>query len=330
MVRYLLRRILAGIPVLFLVSLIVFGIGCLVPGDLPALILGPDAAAEDILALRERLGLDLSLFERYTQWFRGVLRLDLGESFAGGLPVAGIVADRMGPTFSLALFSLLFSILIAIPLGTVAAFRKGQPVDLFCSFISLAGVSVPGFLLGLFLILIFAVRLRWFPAALYVPPSAGLAAHLHSIALPGIALILMYTALLARITRSSLANVLDSDYVRAARSKGAGELILALRHALPNILPPLFSVLGQGFIGALTGAVVLESVFGIPGIGALAASSIGRRDLPVIQAIVLLFVLINQGLNLVIDFLCALVDPRIRIVSGSEARIAAAGDTETG
>jgi peptide/nickel transport system permease protein len=328
MVKYLVHRVLACFPVLFLVSVIVFGIGCLIPGDIPAMILGPDAAAEDVLALRERMGLDLGLYQRYARWLGGVLRLDLGESFAGGLPVAEIIAGRMGPTFSLALFSLLLSVLVAVPLGTVAAFRRGGPADLVCSFITLAGVSVPGFLLGLFLILIFAVKLRWFPAALYVPPSAGFLAHLHSIALPGIALTLMYTALLARITRSSLADVLDGDYVRSARSKGAGELILALRHALPNILPPVLSVLGQGFIGTLTGAAVLESVFGIPGIGALAASSIARRDLPVIQAIVLLFVLINQGLNLGIDFLCALVDPRIRIGPGSLT--AAAENREAG
>jgi peptide/nickel transport system permease protein len=324
MVQYLIHRILACLPVLFLVSVIVFGIGCLVPGDIPALILGPDAAAEDVLALRERMGLDLSLHERYVRWFRGVLRLDLGESFAGGFPVAGIIADRIGPTVSLALFSLLLSVLIAVPLGITAAFRRGRLADLVCSVVTLTGVSVPGFLLGLFLILVFAVKLRWFPAALYIPPSAGIAAHLRSIALPGIALALVYAALLARIIRSSLADVLDGDYIRAARSKGAGAVILALRHALPNILPPVLSVLGQGFIGALTGAAVLESVFGIPGIGALAASSISRRDLPVIQAIVLLFVLINQGLNLAIDFLCALVDPRIRIAAGPGSRIAAA------
>ncbi|MDR3148125.1 MAG: ABC transporter permease [Treponema sp.] len=317
MATYLVRRICACVPVLLLVSVFVFGIGCLVPGDLPALILGPEAAAEDILALRERMGLDRGIGERYVAWLAGLLRLDLGDSFANGLPVTRVLAGRMGPTFSLALFSLLLSVLIAVPLGTVAALRRGRLADLVCSVIALAGVSVPGFLLGLFLILVFAVKLRWFPVALYVPPQAGLAAHLHSIALPGIALALMYAALLARIIRSSLAGALEGDYVRAARSKGADEWVLALRHALPNILPPVLSVLGQGFIGALTGAAALESLFGIPGMGALAASSIGRRDLPVIQALVLLFVLVNQGLNLLIDLLCALLDPRIRLLPDS-------------
>jgi peptide/nickel transport system permease protein len=278
-------------------------------------ILGPEAAPEDILALRERMGLDRSLPARYAHWLGGVVRLDLGLS-SNGLPVAELLALRMGPTVSLALFSLALSVLIAIPLGMAAALRKGRLADLACSLGALAGVSVPSFLLGLLLILVFAVKLRWFPAAGYVPPSAGLRAHLYSIALPGFALALMYAALLMRVTRASLLGILGSDYIRAARSKGAGELPLALRHALPNALPPVLTVLGQGFIGALTGAAVLESVFGIPGIGALTVASISRRDLPVIQAVVLLFALINQGLNLVVDLLCALADPRIRIIPG--------------
>jgi peptide/nickel transport system permease protein len=316
MAKYLVHRVLSCVPVLFFASALVFGIGCLVPGDLPALILGPEAAAEDILALRERMGLDRSIPGRYVRWLAGVLRLDLGDSTANGLPVAGLLAGRLGPTFSLALFSLLLSVLIAVPLGLVAALRRGRFADLVCSVAVLAGASVPAFLLGLFLILVFAVGLGWFPVALYVPPSAGLAAHLRSIALPGFALALAYAALLARIIRSSLVRALDGDYVRTARSKGAGEWTAALRHAFPNILPPVLSVLGQGFIGVLTGAAALESLFGIPGLGALAASSISRRDLPVIQAVVLLFVLVNQGLNLAIDLLCALADPRIRLFPG--------------
>jgi peptide/nickel transport system permease protein len=310
---YLARRILGCLPVLFLVSVLVFGIGALVPGDRAAAILGPEAAPEDILALRARMGLDRSFPLRYVQWLGGLVRLDLGTS-STGLPVRELLALRMGPTFSLALFSLVLSVLIALPLGIAAALRRGRLADLACSLGALAGVSVPGFLLGLLLILVFALKLRWFPAAGYAPPSAGLGAHLYSIALPGLALALIYAALLMRITRASLLAVLDSDYARAARSRGAGELLLALRHALPNALPPLLSVLGQGFIGALTGAAVLEALFGIPGIGALTAASISRRDLPVIQAVVLLFALINQGLNLALDLLCALADPRIRIV----------------
>ena len=309
--RYLGRRLLALFPVLILVSLAVFCLGALLPGDSAAALLGPDAAPEDILLQRRRMGLDLGLARRYLHWISALLRGDLGISTGNGLPVAALLVDRAAPTFSLALFSLILSILIAVPLGAAAALRKGSPADLACSLAALGGVSVPGFLLGLFLILVFAVGLRWFPAAGYAPPAAGFLAHLRSIALPGIALALMYAALLMRVIRSSLAETLGRDYIRFAKSKGAGEIALTLRHALPNTLAPVLSVLGQGFIGVLSGAAVVESVFGIPGVGALTASSIARRDLPVIQAVALLCALLNQGLNLLTDFLIFLSDPRL-------------------
>jgi peptide/nickel transport system permease protein len=304
------------LPVLVLLSLAVFCLGALLPGDSAAALLGSDASPEDILLQRRRMGLDLGLGRRYLRWIAALCRGDLGLSTGNGLPVAELLAERAGPTFSLAFFSLVLSLLIALPLGATAALRKGRAADLACSIAALGGVSIPGFLLGLFLILVFAVGLRWFPAAGYVPPSAGLAAHLRSISLPGTALALMYAALLMRVIRSSLAEALGQDYVRFARSKGAGEILLSFRHALPNTLTPVLSVLGQGFIGALSGAAVVESVFGIPGIGALVASSIARRDLPVIQAAVLLCALLNQGINLLTDLLIFLADPRLNLDSG--------------
>ncbi|MDR2747729.1 MAG: ABC transporter permease [Treponema sp.] len=314
--RYLGRRLLSFFPALILVSLAVFCLGALLPGDSAAALLGPDASPEDILFQRRRMGLDDSLIQRYLRWIAGLLRGDLGLSTGNGLPVAELLADRAAPTFSLALFSLILSAAIAVPLGAAAALRKGRAADLACSLAALGGVSVPGFLLGLFLILVFAVGLRWFPAAGYVPLSAGFLAHLRSITLPGAALALMYAALLMRVIRSSLAETLGRDYVRFARSKGAGELVLVFRHALPNALAPILTVLCQGFIGALSGAAVVESVFGIPGIGALTASSIARRDLPVIQAVALLCALLNQGLNLLTDLLHALADPRLNLEPG--------------
>jgi peptide/nickel transport system permease protein len=261
------------------------------------------------------MGLDLGLPQRYLRWVLALCRGDLGVSTGNGLPVAALLAERAAPTFSLALFSLALSLLIALPLGAAAALRKGRAADLVCSLAALGGVSVPGFLLGLFLILIFAVGLRWFPAAGYVPLAAGLSAHLRSITLPGLALSLMYAALLMRVIRASLAEVLGRDYVRFARSKGAGKILVAFRHALPNTLAPVLSVLAQGFIGALSGAAVVETVFGIPGIGALVASSIARRDLPVIQTVVLLCALLNQGINILTDLLTALADPRLNLNS---------------
>jgi peptide/nickel transport system permease protein len=313
---YLGRRFLSAVLVLILVSLGVFCLGALVPGDSAAALLGPDAAAADILAQRRLMGLDQGLFQRYLRWVLALCRGDLGISTGNGLPVAGLLADRLGPTFSLAFFSLVLSLLIAVPLGTTAALKRGSAADLLCSLAALGGISIPSFLLGLFLILVFAVVLRWFPAAGYVPLSGGWFAHFRSLALPAFALALMYGALLMRVIRSSLAEALGRDYIRFARSKGAGELLLALRHALPNVLAPVLSVLGQGFIGALSGAAVVESVFAIPGIGALTASSIARRDFPVIQAVVLLCVLLNQGINLLIDLLTALADPRIKLGPG--------------
>ncbi|MDR0400868.1 MAG: ABC transporter permease [Treponema sp.] len=314
--RYLGRRVLSLLPVLVLASLAVFCLGALVPGDAAAALLGPDAAAADLFAQRRVMGLDQSLPRRYLHWVLALCRGDLGLSTANGLPVAELLADRLAPTFSLAFFSLFLSILIAVPLGTAAALKRGGAADLVCSIAALGGVSIPSFLLGLFLILLFAVLLRWFPAAGYAPPSAGFPLHLRSITLPAFALALMYGALLMRVIRSSLAEILDRDYVRFARSKGAGELILALRHALPNALAPVLSILGQGFIGALSGAAVVESLFGIPGVGSLTASSIARRDLPVIQAVVLFCVVLNQGINLLVDLLTALADPRIKLGPG--------------
>jgi peptide/nickel transport system permease protein len=314
--RYLGRRLLAVFPALVLASLAVFCLGALLPGDAAAALLGPDAAPEDLLIQRQRMGLDLGPGRRYLRWIAGFLRGDFGISTGNGLPVAELLAGRAGATFSLAVFSLILSLVIAVPLGAAAALRKGGAADFACSLAALGGVSVPGFLLGLLLILVFAVELRWFPAAGYAPPAAGLPAHLRSITLPGLALALMYAALLMRVIRSSLAEALGRDYVRFAKSKGAGEGALVFRHALPNTLAPVLSVLGQGFIGALSGAAVVESVFGIPGIGALVASSVARRDLPVIQAAVLLCALLNQGLNLLIDVLIALADPRINLESG--------------
>jgi peptide/nickel transport system permease protein len=315
---YLGRRLLSVLPVLILVSLGVFGLGVLLPGDSAAALLGPDAAPEDLLAQRRLMGLDQSLPQRYLRWVFALCRGDLGLSTGNGLPVAGLLADRLGPTCSLAFFSLVLSLLIAVPLGTAAALKRGSPAGLVCSLAALGGISVPSFLLGLFLILVFAVTLRWFPAAGYVPLSSGLFAHLRSVTLPAFALALMYGALLMRVIRSGLAEALDRDYVRFARSKGAGELVLAFRHAFPNILAPVFSVLAQGFIGALSGAAVVESVFGIPGVGALTAASIARRDLPVIQAVVLFCVLLNQGLNLLADLFTALADPRIKLGPGRQ------------
>jgi peptide/nickel transport system permease protein len=306
-------RIAQLLPVLFTVSLVVFALGYLVPGDAAAVILGEGASPEDLAALRERMGLNGSPFYRYFRWLFRVLRGDLGFSALNGLEVRKLISGRLGPTAALAVYSLAVSVLIALPLGIAAARKKGKAADRALSVLALLGISVPGFILGLFLMILFGLQLRWFPVSGYRPLSAGFLPHIRSLTLPALSLGFMYAALLMRMTRSALLDTLGRDYIRTARAKGLGEFRLLLRHALPNALPPLVAVLAQNFAGLLAGAAVIEFLFGIPGIGSLAAASVGRRDLETLQAIVLLAALANTGLSLAADLLLSLIDPRLRL-----------------
>jgi peptide/nickel transport system permease protein len=311
--KYILKRLLSIIPVLLVVSVVIFSIGYLIPGDPAAMILGENATIEDIAALRSRMGLDDPPVARYLKWISNAFHGDLGTSVAQSTPVTKMIADHMAPTISLALYAMLISLVIALPLGMIAARKKGSLVDQGISVIALLGISLPSFLLGLFLISVFAIALRWFPVAGFKPLSAGLGPHLRSLTLPAIALGFMYSALMMRMTRASLLETLSSDYVRMARAKGVHEFFLVVKHALRNSLVPLLTVFGEGLIGALSGATVVETIFGIPGIGSLVVNSIGRRDFQVVQSVVLLIALVNVAVNLVIDLLFGLVDPRIRL-----------------
>jgi peptide/nickel transport system permease protein len=315
--KYIASRILSIIPVLFIVSVVIFGIGYLIPGDPAAMILGDNATQEDIIALRVRLGLDQPPIPRYLNWVVNICQGDLGVSVANSTPVSQMISEHMAPTVSLALYSMILALIISLPLGMLAARHKGMPADQGISVLALLGISLPSFLLGLFLMMFFAVKLRWFPVSGFKPLSAGLGAHLQSITLPAVALGFMYAALMMRMTRASLLETLASDYVRMAKAKGVSEFFLTAKHALRNALVPLLTVLGQSFIGALSGASVVESMFGIPGIGSLVVNSIGRRDFQVVQAVVLLIALINVVVNLIIDLLFGLVDPRIRLSGDS-------------
>ncbi|GHU93045.1 peptide ABC transporter [Spirochaetia bacterium] len=316
MKKYILKRLLSAIPVLFIVSLLVFSILYLIPGDPAAMILGENATPEDIAILRDRMGLDQAFIPRYLNWLGHIFQGDFGVSVAQSIPVSTMIADRLRPTLSLSLYSMIIALVIAIPLGMLGARRKGTALDHAVSMIALLGISLPSFLLGLFLILIFAVRFRWFPVAGFVPISAGIGAHIRSITLPAIALGFMYSAMLMRMTRASLLETLSSGYVRMAKAKGVPEFSLVTKHAFRNALVPILAVAGQGFVGVLSGAAVVESLFAVPGIGSLVVNSIGRRDYQVIQAVVLLIALINVVINLAVDLLYGLVDPRIRLVNG--------------
>jgi peptide/nickel transport system permease protein len=281
------------------------------------MILGDNATTEDIAALRLRMGLDEAPVPRYLKWVFNMLRGDFGVSVAQSTPVASMIASRLLPTLSLAFYAMIIALLIALPLGMTAARNRGAPVDQGISVFALLGISVPSFLLGLFFMMLFAIKLRWFPVSGFKPLSAGFIAHIRSITLPAAALGFMYSALIMRMTRASLLETLASDYIRMAKAKGVSELVLVAKHALRNALVPILAILGQSFIGALSGAAVVESMFGIPGIGSLVVSSIGRRDFQVVQGVVLLIALFNVAVNLVVDLLFGLADPRIRLSGDS-------------
>lgn len=313
MKKYIIKRLLAVIPVLFVVSLLIFSLVHLAPGSPAQAILGDQASIEDIERLTERMGLNEPLPVQYFRWLGDLFRGDLGVSYGSGEPVASLLKASFLPTVNLALYAMLISLGLALPLGMLAARFRGSAGDAAISVLSLAAISVPSFLVALGLMVLFCVRLRWFPLTGYVPWSGGALAHIRSITLPAVALGLMYAALIVRMTRSSMLEVLNSDFIRMARAKGVRETGLVGRHAFRNALVHILTVIGQSFIGAFSGAAVIETIFNIPGIGYLMVSSIGKRDYDVIQAIVLLIALINVLINLAVDLLYGLIDPRIRI-----------------
>lgn len=315
MKKYIINRILSIIPILFIVSVVVFSLIHLTPGDPAAAMLGAEATQEDVNALRETLGLNEPLITQYVKWIGNILQGDFGVSVASSVPVSEVLASRLMPTLNLALYAMIISLVIALPLGMIAARKRGTLIDQGISVLALCGISLPSFLLGLALMMGFAVKLRWFPVSGYVPWSEGIGAHIKSITLPAIALGFMYAALMMRMTRASMIEVLGSDYIKMAKAKGVKEVTLVGKHAFRNALVSVVTVIGASFIGALSGAAVVESVFGIPGIGSLIVTSIGRRDYEVIQAIVLLVAGINVVINLITDLFYGLIDPRIRVNS---------------
>lgn len=311
--RFIVKRVLSVIPVLFIVSVVIFSLVHLVPGDPAAAMLGDLATEADIAALRERMGLDRPLVQQYVVWIGNVLHGDFGVSVANNETVASMILSHVKPTISLAVYALLIAAAIAIPMGMIAAGHKGSAVDHVVTVVSLAGISLPSFLLGLFLMLLFAVKLRIFPASGYKDLSEGLIPHLRSLTLPAIALGFMNAALMMRMTRASMLEVLGSDYIRMAKAKGVRQAAIIAKHAFKNTLVTLITVFGQSMIQALSGAAVVESLFAIPGLGQLMVNSIGRRDYYVIQSIVLLIAVFNVLINMVIDILYGCVDPRVRV-----------------
>lgn len=310
---YLLRRLLATIPVMGVVVLVVFLILRLTPGDPAAVIAGDYASAEDIARIRERLGLDRPLLEQFLGWFAQILRGDLGISIFTNLPVTTLIAQRLEPTLLLTLTTILFSVVVAVPLGTLAAWRAGRLLDRCVMLFSVAGFSIPVFVLGYFLIYVLAMQLQLLPVQGYKSPfTDGLWPFLRHIILPTLTLSVIFIALIARMTRATVMDVLHEDYVRTARAKGQRELIVMTRHVLRNAAVPIVTVVGLGVALLLGGVVVTESVFNIPGLGRLVLDAVLKRDYPIIQGLIILFSFVYVIINLAIDLIYTVFDPRIR------------------
>ena len=313
MKRFIAKRIISVIPVLIIVSIVIFSLIHLVPGDPATAMLGDLATEEDIAALRIRMGLDKPLIEQYFIWIGNIFHGDFGMSVVNNETVGSLIINHIRPTISLAIYALVIAAVIAIPLGMIASRKKGSVIDHVVSVISLAGISLPSFLLGLFLMLLFSVKFRIFPVSGYKEISEGFLEHIRSLTLPAIALGFMNAALMMRMTRASMLEVLGSDYIKMAKAKGVKEFSLLTKHAFKNTLVTLITIFGQSIVQALSGAAVVESLFAVPGLGQLMVNSIGRRDYYVIQAIVLLIAVINVVINMIIDILYGFVDPRVRV-----------------
>lgn len=313
MLIYILKRIVSLIPVLFIVSLTIFLIMHLTPGDPASYILGNEATSEQINELREQLGLNKPIIEQYIQWIGGIFQGDLGVSYFMNQPVLTTIFNHIAPTFSLAVLAQIIAILISIPLGIIAAIKRGTAADQSVMVLSLVGMAIPSFLLAMFLVLIFGVTLGWLPVAGYQPLDSGIWNHYKFLILPAIALGAIQAALISRMTRSSMLEVLNTDYIKMAKSKGMSDRTIIWQHALKNASLPILTVVGQTFGALVTGAVVTETIFNIPGIGQLIINSIERRDYTVIQGIVLFATLAYVFLNLIIDILYGIIDPRVRL-----------------
>ena len=310
--RYTLQRLLAMIPVLLVVAVVTFSLIHLTPGDPVALMAGDEATPEQKEAIRRDMGLDKPIYQQLLIYFTDILRGDLGESIFSKFKVTELIKQRLEPTLFIALFSQIVSIIIAIPLGILAAWKANTWVDRVVMIIAVLGLAIPSFWLGANLIWVFAVKLHWFPAFGYVPISEGIVPWIKSITLPSISVGFISAALIARMTRASMLEVLREDYVRTARAKGLGEQSVLLGHAFKNASIPVITIIGIGIAGLVSGLVVTEAVFGIPGIGRLIVDAVNRRDYPVIQGVILMVTVAYVLINLIVDLIYGYLDPRIR------------------
>ena len=313
MLSYVLKRFLSLLPTLLIVSLVVFLVVYLIPGGPATAILGMEATAEELAALNAELGFDRPFLEQYGSWLGGVFRGDWGQSFFLDMSVLDAIGEYFGPTLSLAIYAEIVSLILAIPMGILAAYKRGTVVDNAAVSVSLVGIALPGFLLSMFLVLLFGVELKWLPVAGYKMLSEGFGQHIYYLTLPAISLGLVQAAYITRMTRSSMLDVLYMNYIRTVRAKGQREAIVVLVYGLKNAAPTILTVIGQSFGSLVTGTIVTESIFNIPGLGRLVMSAINRRDVFVIQGVVLFVTVVYVLVNLLVDVLYGLVDPRIQL-----------------
>jgi peptide/nickel transport system permease protein len=312
MLGYLIRRLLAAIPVLGVVAVFVFLLLRLTPGDPAAIIAGDMATPEQLERIRTSLGLNEPLMTQFVTWVSKILHGDLGVSLISNVPVLSMIGQRLEPTISIALTTIILAILVAVPLGVIAAWKHGTWIDRFVMGLSVLGFSVPVFVVGYVLVQIFAIELRWLPVQGFRSITRGFGPFLERAVLPTLALSFIYIALIARMTRASMLDVLGEDYVRTARAKGIAERSVLLKHALRNAAVPVITVIGTGFGLLISGVVVTESVFNLPGIGRLTVDAVLARDYPVIQGVILLTSALYVAINLLIDVAYTFLDPRIR------------------
>lgn len=312
MLKFIVHRITSIAAVMAVVGVTVFMLLRLVPGDPVAILAGDNARPEQIEAIRQNLGLNDSLIHQFFRWIWAVLRGDLGNSIFSETPVLTLIAQRIEPTISLAAITILLAVPIAIAAGVTAAAKVGSGVDRGLMSLSVLGFSVPGFVIGYFLIFVFAVKLRWLPVQGYVPIADGVWPWLQRLILPAMALGFAYLSLIGRITRTAMLDVLSEDYIRTAKAKGVGGKAILLKHALRNAGVPIVTVIGIGFSMLIGGVVVTETVFNIPGAGRLVVDAIQKRDYPVIQGVTLVFSGVYVLVNLLVDLSYTIIDPRVR------------------
>lgn len=312
MTALILKLTLGLILTLLAVSLLIFFVMGLLPGDPAAIMLGTSASPDTLAALQKQMGLDQPLMLRYVSWLGGVLAGDMGQSYTYGVPVMGLIVERLAVTLPLALIAVSLSVAIAIPLGVVAAHRRGGVFDVVVGLFSHASISVPGFWVGLLLIMLFSTTLGWMPSGGFPGWGAGILVALKALILPSLALSLSQAGVLIRVCRAAVLEVLNEDFVRTVRAKGIGNAAILWKHVLPNALIPVVTMIGLQFTFLIAGAVLVENVFNLPGLGRLAYQALTQRDLVVMQSVVLFFCALVIIMNFLVDLTYLIIDPRLR------------------